>query len=163
LPGATEVWNSFAPFKEKFHAWLALCKRCWTADHLLRRGLLTHALCPLCVVEDETLDHLSLQCPFAVSIWIGVCLRLGFDIPAPSSNSTLVNWWPDAVANLSRSNRKIANSIIMLTLRALWLERNARVFDQANSPTARVLDGIVELWNVWVSSRRRGGSPGDVT
>jgi hypothetical protein len=119
--------------------------------------------CPMCVIEDEKLDHLSLQCPFTFSIWTGVCLRLGFDIPVPSPNSTLAKWWPDAVANLSRRNLKTANSIIMLTLRALWLERNARVFDQANSPAVRVLDGTVELWNVWVSSRLRGGSPGDVT
>jgi hypothetical protein len=163
LPGAAEVWHSFAPFKEQFHAWLALRKRCWTADRLARRGLPTHALCPLCAAEAETLDHLSLRCSFAVSIWTGVCLRLGFAIPIPTPISTLPHWWPDAVANLSRSDRKTANSIIMLTLRAIWLERNARVFDHTHSTAARVLDGIIELWGLWVSSRRRGGSPGDVT
>jgi hypothetical protein len=57
----------------------------------------------------------------------------------------LPHWWPDAVANLSRSDRKTANSIIMLTLRAIWLERNARVFDHTHSTAARVLDDIIEL------------------
>jgi hypothetical protein len=89
LPGAVEVWHSFAPFKEQFHAWLALRKWCWTADRLERRGLPTHALCPLCAAEAETLDHLSLRCSFAVSIWTGVCLRLGFAIPFPTPISTL--------------------------------------------------------------------------
>ncbi|KAM0914656.1 hypothetical protein ACQ4PT_011368 [Festuca glaucescens] len=65
LPGAHLVWHSFAPLKFKMHAWLALRRRCWTADRRLRRGLPSHSLCPLCGVADETLDHLSLQCIFA--------------------------------------------------------------------------------------------------
>jgi hypothetical protein len=40
----------------------------------------------------------------------------------------------------------------MLTFRAIWLERNARVFDHTHSTAARVLDGIIELWGLWVSS-----------
>ncbi|KAM0911679.1 hypothetical protein ACQ4PT_013296 [Festuca glaucescens] len=73
LPGAAQVWNSFAPFKFKFHAWLALRDQCWTADHRLRRGLTSHTLCPLCLVANDTLDHISLQCPFARAIWMGFC------------------------------------------------------------------------------------------
>ncbi|KAM0885378.1 hypothetical protein ACQ4PT_030381 [Festuca glaucescens] len=38
LPGAAHVWHSFAPFKHRFHAWLSLRRRCWTADRRLRRG-----------------------------------------------------------------------------------------------------------------------------
>jgi hypothetical protein len=32
LPGAANMWNAFAPLKFKLHAWLALRRRCWTAD-----------------------------------------------------------------------------------------------------------------------------------
>jgi hypothetical protein len=28
LPGAAQVWHSFAPFKVQFHAWLSLRRRC---------------------------------------------------------------------------------------------------------------------------------------
>ncbi|KAM0831277.1 hypothetical protein ACQ4PT_065657 [Festuca glaucescens] len=49
LPGATLVWDSFAPLQYKLHAWLALRRRCWTADRRLRRGLPTHTLCPLSI------------------------------------------------------------------------------------------------------------------
>jgi hypothetical protein len=28
LPGAAEVWNSFAPFKFRFHTWFLLHRRC---------------------------------------------------------------------------------------------------------------------------------------
>ncbi|KAM0913734.1 hypothetical protein ACQ4PT_011963 [Festuca glaucescens] len=68
LPGAAQVWKSFAPYKFKFHAWLALRGRCWTTDRRLRRGLPTHVVCPMCSAADETLDHISLQCTFAQSV-----------------------------------------------------------------------------------------------
>jgi hypothetical protein len=72
LPRAAQVWHSFAPFKVKFHAWLALRRRCWTADRLIRRGMHANPLCSLCGVSAERLDHLSLQCPFAGQVWFGV-------------------------------------------------------------------------------------------
>ncbi|KAM0861655.1 hypothetical protein ACQ4PT_045717 [Festuca glaucescens] len=69
LPAARLVWDSFAPLKHKLHAWLALRRRCWTADRRLRRGLPSHSICPLCATADETLDHLSLHCVYAQELW----------------------------------------------------------------------------------------------
>jgi hypothetical protein len=162
LPGAVQVWNAFAPFKVKFHAWLALRNRCWTADRLARRGLPTHALCPLCATVGETMDHLSLQCPFAIHVWAASCQRAGIALVTPTSQSSLQLWWPSAVANLPRKDAKTVNSFIMLVARSLWLERNARVFDNARSTVASVVSRIVEEWFLWTSARRRGGFLGDI-
>ena len=38
MAGAQQIWRSRAPNKCKFFLWLALRKRCWTADRLGRRG-----------------------------------------------------------------------------------------------------------------------------
>jgi hypothetical protein len=76
-------------FKYQFHVWLALRKRCWTADRLAHRGLLTHALCPLCASAGETMDHLSLQCPFAATVWTTASQRLGFSVPTPMAQSNM--------------------------------------------------------------------------
>jgi hypothetical protein len=69
LPGAAQVWNSFVPLKFKMHAWLVLHRRSWTADRRRRQGLQTHILRPLCGTHQETLDHLTLQCPLASAVW----------------------------------------------------------------------------------------------
>jgi hypothetical protein len=61
------------------------------------------------------------------------------------------------VAVLPRKDRKKANSFIMLTLRSIWLERNARVFDGTMSSARVVLAAIYEDWSLWMSCRRRGG------
>jgi hypothetical protein len=163
LPGAAQVWNAFAPFKVRFHAWLALRDRSWTADRLTRRGLSTHALCLLCGVAGETLDHLSLQCPFAINVWIATCQQHRLGILPPTPQSSLKTWWPAAVANMSKGDSKAANNFIMLTLRSLWLERNARVFDGAIQTAAVVRNAICQEWALWLSCRRRGGLGRGVT
>jgi hypothetical protein len=162
LPGAAQVWHSFAPFKVQFHACLALRRRCWTADRLARRGLPTHTLCKFCAAAGETLDHLSLQCPFAQDVWTSACLQVGFNITAPTTQSTLPEWWPSAVGHLSRADSKKANSFIMLTLRSLWLERNARVFDNTQKAARHIVNEIANEWALWLQCRRRGGRLGDI-
>jgi hypothetical protein len=92
LPGAANVWNSFAPLKFKMHAWLALRRRCWTADRRRRRGLQTHIMCPLCGSRAETLDHITLQCPFATAVWTGAATRLGLPNIVPSEHAEIREW-----------------------------------------------------------------------
>jgi hypothetical protein len=162
LPGADQVWNAFAPFKVQFHAWLALRNRCWTAERLTRRGLPTHTLCPLCDAVAETMDHLSLQCVFSISVWATTCQQLQYGLLQPTSLSSLATWWPSTVAGLSRRDSRTANSLIMLIMRSLWLERNARVFDGVRSSAAIVARRITEEWALWISVRRRGGRVRDV-
>ncbi|KAM0827058.1 hypothetical protein ACQ4PT_068438 [Festuca glaucescens] len=96
MAGATNVWNLFAPMAFKIHAWLALRHRCWSTDRLARHGLPSHVTCPLCGVADETIDHISLLCPYAGSIWAGVDATLDYHLPALALG--LSEWWPDAVA-----------------------------------------------------------------
>jgi hypothetical protein len=41
----------------------------------------------------------------------------------------------------------------MLVLRALWVERNTRVFEEDASTAGVVLDRAMEEWNLWLSFR----------
>ncbi|KAM0925313.1 hypothetical protein ACQ4PT_004285 [Festuca glaucescens] len=117
LPSAPLVWHSFAPLKYKMHAWLALRRRCWTADRRLRRGLPSHTLCPLCDTDDETLDHISLHCDYARAIWAGLIHRLGLLDISPAGAVGINDWWLMAAHRFAPKERKKANSLIMLTLR----------------------------------------------
>ncbi|XP_071681411.1 uncharacterized protein [Lolium perenne] len=151
LPGATLVWDSFAPLQYKLHAWLALRRHCWTADRRRRRGLPTHTLCPLCNVVDETLDHLSLHYVYAHGVWSGLEARLGLPDIVPMGVEGIKDWWLQAALRFPPAGRKKANSLIMLTLRMLWLERNARVFDGKTAPVDVTLRLVLEEWRVGVS------------
>jgi hypothetical protein len=62
------------------------------------------------------------------------------------------------VERLPSAASKTANSAIMLTLRSIWLERNARVFEGVYTTAPRVLALIYAEWDMWISCRRgRGG------
>jgi hypothetical protein len=147
LLGAANVWNAFAPLKFKLHAWLALCRWCWTADRRQRRGLRTHIVCPLCGSQEETIDHISLQCHYAMAVWMGAITHLGLPNILPSQQAQLGEWWPEAVARFWAVDRKVANSLIMLVMRALWLERNARVFNRESTSAQTLLRLVLDNWN----------------
>jgi hypothetical protein len=155
LPGAHLIWHSFAPLKYKLHAWLVLRGRCWTADRRLRRGLTSHVICPLCDLYDETIGHLSLHCPFAQGVWSGLISRLGLPDITPGGDLSITDWWLQATARFARGDRKKANSVIMLILRSLWLERNSRVFERKPTAMAPTVDLIAAEWQLWLDSRGR--------
>jgi hypothetical protein len=154
LPGAAQVWESFAPLRFKMHAWLALRRRCWTADRRRRRGLPTHILCPLCGTSPETLDHITLQCPYATAVWAGAVSRLQLPPIVPSGQAEIGEWWPLAIRCFTKTDRKMANSLIMLVMRALWLERNARVFNRVATTAQVTLCLLLDEWRAWMLCRR---------
>jgi hypothetical protein len=55
-------------------------------------------------------------------------------------DGTIKEWWPSAVSHLSHSDSKVANSAIMLVMRSLWIERNARIFEGVSLPAPRLLE-----------------------
>jgi hypothetical protein len=91
-----------------------------------------------------------LQCPFATAVWTGAVTRLGLPNIVPSELAEIREWWPEATVRFARSDRKTANSFIMLVMRSLWLERNARVF----TPAQTVLRLLLDEWKAWMSCRR---------
>jgi hypothetical protein len=79
------------------------------------------------------------------------CLEISSSVKLACS--TLSIWWSGASDRLSRRDAKVVNFAIMLVFRALWVERNARVFEGSVFPAGVVLDKAIEEWNLWLSSR----------
>ena len=77
VPTAAATWENRAPLQCRFFTWLAVRNRCWTSDRLARRGLPHQEVCPLCDQEDETMNHIMLQCAFSRSFWLQICMALG--------------------------------------------------------------------------------------
>jgi hypothetical protein len=135
------------------HAWLGLRRRCWTVDRRQRRGLPSHIMCPLCGSREETIDHISLQYPFATTIWTGAIMRLGLPNIVPSDHAELGEWWPLAVNRFAASDRRTANSFILLVVRTLWITRNARVFNRKCTSAQVSLRLILDEWKAWLACR----------
>lgn len=57
--------------------WLALQKKILTLDNLRRRRLIVVNVCPMCLNDEKTVDHLLLHCKFASQLRSSVLGRFG--------------------------------------------------------------------------------------
>lgn len=50
-----QIWRSWAPSKCRFFLWLVAQNKCWTTDHLAKRGMNHPVRCPLFDQDFETI------------------------------------------------------------------------------------------------------------
>lgn len=62
-------WRIKAEPKVKFHMWLLIQNRTWTADRLATRGWPHKDKCTFCDQVLESAAHITLSCPFAREVW----------------------------------------------------------------------------------------------
>jgi hypothetical protein len=72
-----------------------------------------------------------------------------------AGNEGINDWWIWAVNRFPPADSKNSNTLIMLTLRTLWLERNARVFDGKFSTINATLHLVLDEWRIWCECRGR--------
>jgi hypothetical protein len=78
------IWKSWTPQRCNFFVWLASLNRCWTTNCLARRRLEHLAKCPLCDQEEETIQHILIQCVFTRDVGFRI---LSFRAAAPHSRN----------------------------------------------------------------------------
>jgi hypothetical protein len=66
--GNSKIWNSLAPKKVYFFAWLALHNRLSTRDRLASKGIILEATCPFGCNTEENIAHLLFHCPHTSSV-----------------------------------------------------------------------------------------------
>jgi hypothetical protein len=91
---AKPIRKSKAPMKCRFFMWLAVHKRCLTADNLQRRNWPHNPTCALCQVADEDCTHLFVHCRYTQQVWhrFRAWTRASFPVPGDDFRST-EDWW----------------------------------------------------------------------
>jgi hypothetical protein len=112
--GAKGVWQTKAPAKCRFFAWLTLLGMHWTLERLWRHGLRDDAACTFCDQELETIDHLLTQCSYSREIWFKVLRRCGWQSLAPSIDVGVVEWWLSARKRVTKSGSGAFDSLFQL-------------------------------------------------
>lgn len=144
------IWRSKAPPRCKFFMWLAVHRKCLTADNLDRRGWPSNGTCPLCMSEPEDCTHLFVHCRFAQQVWMSFRNWTGADFQVPNAHfGTTVDWWLQVRAAIPKPMRRNFDTITILIHWRIWKERNARIFDNVASSVDRVLDLIREDIGMW--------------
>jgi hypothetical protein len=86
--------------------------------------------------------------------------RLGIPNIVPARNVGINNWWLLASNRVAKPQSKQLNSLVMLALCALWLERNDRVFQGNSLQVSATISKVLDEWGSWMSCR--GGSLGGI-
>jgi hypothetical protein len=144
VPYANFVWDSYAPSKEKFFAWLLVCARIQSRAALLRKHILTaeEAGCAICSAPLETADHLIFGCSFAQTFWSAV----GWPLPSSASVEMLHSYPTPAPFG-----KAAASTFVILLCWNLWKHRNGVVFRHDQPCQSRLLRACREDAALWRS------------
>ena len=156
---AAAIWKCWAPLGCKIFIWLAILHRLWTPDRRARHGLQdTTSPCYLCEQEEDTVEHMLMQCVFARQVWHQCFLVAGWSLSMlPTGQDSLQDWRVRSRKRVEKAQRKEFDSFVMLVCWCIWKQRNGRVFgknDTCNEQgTVRI---ILRERHLWAIARERG-------
>jgi hypothetical protein len=134
-----------------FFAWLVTRDRCWTADHLERRGLPWPAACPLCDQEPETIQQLLLGCVVGHEIWAWTLNLWDRLVWLPQPDTQLLLWWSSLPC--PKATKRDLWTAIILIFWCIWRHQNDVVFNGARSDVKAILARIREEYGRWRLAR----------
>ncbi|GJM89732.1 hypothetical protein PR202_ga05948 [Eleusine coracana subsp. coracana] len=149
------LWRTWAPLKIKIFVWLAIWRRCWTADRLERCGLPHPEVCPLCDQARESIDHILVSCVFVREVWFRVLGSVHLEAVAPTPDDTVFQFWWRASKRVTREQRKGFNTLVMLVVWETWKHRNRCVFDGLPPHSQQLLDDILQEAQLWALAGAR--------
>jgi hypothetical protein len=106
--------------------------------------------CPLCDLEEETIDHLLISCVFVRQFWFAFLNQVNLKgiSPQPDDRSFL-EWWRRSNLVIVGAARRGLNSMFTLGAWVLWKHRNKCVFDAAAPSLAAVVSQAREERVLW--------------
>jgi hypothetical protein len=152
-----KIWGTWAPPRCKFFTWLASLNRCWTADHLARRGLDQSLQCLLCDKEDETIHHIMVGCVFSIEVWFQILSLVGLQgCTLESGEENFQEWWRTVELKVPKQVRAGFNSLVSPILWSLWKHHNACVFDCLSPAVAGIILDIRREATLWCMAGAKG-------
>jgi hypothetical protein len=135
-------------------SWSLLLDRIPTLANLAYRHILdpeASLLCVLCGREVETSTHLFLHCDVSSLIWRGILNWLEINFVTPHNLCTQFDCWNGEVG--SKRLKKGFWLIWHARIWSIWMERNARIFNNQSKVVEEIVDDIKVISWVWTLSR----------
>jgi hypothetical protein len=90
-----------------------------------------------------------MRCSFSREVWFRALQPYNLQNQTPTAADELALWWPALSDAVPARHKKEINSLIVLVVRELWLERNARVFDWTATMPVELVRRIVSEFEQW--------------
>jgi hypothetical protein len=131
------IWGVKAPPRVAFFMWTVAWGRILTCDNLKQRGLVLAGWCYMCKKADESVDHLLLHCWVARQLWSFVFKCVGVEWVIPSQVPELLfGWWNWFGKRCSGVWNLIPSCLMWI----IWRERNKRIFEDQETPLAKLFE-----------------------
>ena len=121
-----------------------------TLDQLKKRGRCLANRCFLCCEEEESVDHILIQCSKARVLWELLFALFGVTWVLPFLVKDTLSGW--CGFNLGKKRRKVWKAAPLCIFWAVWKERNMIAFDNKELSIHRLKNSFVcNLW-LWTKS-----------
>lgn len=100
------VWKLEVPPKVRSFIWKTLHAALATMENLYRRRSSPSPLCPICKTQEESVEHLFLQCPWVEVVWFGGSLSVRLN---RTDTSSWVIWLIEMYASTKESQEEKDN------------------------------------------------------
>ncbi|CAN1148352.1 Putative ribonuclease H protein At1g65750 [Linum perenne] len=116
------IWKLSIPPKLKFFLWRMCHNALATKANLHRRRCAQDNICPCCLLQAETIDHMMFRCQTAQRFWSKVFPS----IQMPAMDSNFQSWCSSLQDNVNEEGMTKISYILW----SIWKRRNAVVFQQ---------------------------------
>ena len=118
--------------KWKLFLWKLWHNSLATNNNLFRRGLGGDGMCPICLYEEESIDHLFCRCPLASEAWD---LHMGENFVSEIRHRSFQEWLLYHVLDFRDQEGFSSPSLVKFIglLWAIWMVRNHQVFRQSRA------------------------------
>ena len=120
------IWKVKVSKRVDFFIWTVAHGQILTLDNLMLRGRPLANRCCLFCYNVESVDHLLLFCPIALSLWMYMLRLFGINWVMPGSVMDLLFCWYHWLGKHSSDIWDLVPGCVMWTI---WIERNPRSFE----------------------------------
>ncbi|RWR75099.1 Reverse transcriptase zinc-binding domain-containing protein [Cinnamomum micranthum f. kanehirae] len=143
------LWKMKAPPRVTAFTWLALRNKILTMDNLRLRHILLVNACPLCLADEESVDHLLFHCKQMRALWSAILYEFNCSWVMSQSIQDLFHQWATPIYT---SKGKIMWCLSFLAcVWTIWKERNRRCFEGIASSKEDLIFRLKFCIASWVS------------
>ncbi|CAL1400945.1 unnamed protein product [Linum trigynum] len=146
------IWKSMIPTKICGFLWLVWHKKILTLDNLKKRGMQLASRCVLCYKNEESINHIMVECPYTRRVWDEVLRNITCpDLSSGDITSIIDHYGP----NIEGVEIWFAACVIHAICWFVWKERNQRIFQESCCPHFTVIRKITRNIVHWMVAHKK--------
>ncbi|GMI83017.1 hypothetical protein like AT4G29090 [Hibiscus trionum] len=147
------VWSAKAPMNVLAFVWKVIHGRIPTKVELLKRNInsVQSDLCPLCLTNSETIEHLLCHCSISWRVWNKWCSIWNINIVVPFSIKDFLLGWFDYPH--SKFDQQIWSLSAICMLWSIWCMRNEVVFKGSKVDASKIFEVAIIRLGWWCKAK----------